>query len=65
MCEIDTRNMYHLELVVCFWAVAEGQDVITNVSERVGAKRDQSPPGELENKTHGGVRIRKNGVTIS
>lgn len=59
------QDTYHLELVICFWAVAEGQDVITNVSERVSAKRDQSPPGKLENKTQVGVQIRESGVNMS
>ena len=38
---------YHLELVIGLRAVAEGQDVVSNVAETVGSECDQYPPRKL------------------
>lgn len=41
---------YDLEFIVGFWAIAESQDVVSNVAETVRAEGDQGPPGKLVEK---------------
>lgn len=43
----NCKTFYHLKFVVGFRAVAEGQDVISDVSKTVSAKADQGPPRKL------------------
>lgn len=48
--EVMKVSTYDLEFIVGFWAIAERQDVVSNVAETVRAESDQGPPGQLVEK---------------
>ena len=49
---------YDLKFIVGFWAIAESQDVVSNVAETVRAEGDQGPPGKLVEKGGDTAKLR-------